>query len=346
MKPINAFLAWIAVPTLLLTGLFGCGSGSGVELQGTGSSFDLPIFTVWFKEFKATHPDVTISYSAGGSGKGIADFTGGLTDFGASDAAMSDEQIAKVEDGGVLLVPITAGEVVVTFNLEGVKDLKLSRDALAGIFTGTITKWNDPAIAKTNDGVKLPKSTIKVVVRADSSGTTYAFTNHLHASSQAFKEKIGEFGTSVKWPTTGNFTQAPQNDGISKQVKENEGSIGYVEYAYASKNGLSMAALENKAGKFIAPSAESGAAALASGKLPENMRLFLPDPEGDKSYPIVTYSWMLVHKHYKDPKKAETLRDVIHFALTDGQKQAKELGYIPLPESVAKEVLKQVETIK
>jgi len=345
MKPINAFLAWVAVPALLLTCLFGCGSGSGVELQGTGSSFDLPIFTVWFKEFKATHPDVTISYSGGGSGKGIADFMGGLTDFGASDAAMSDEQIAKVDDGGVLLVPITAGEVVVTFNLDGVKELKLSRDALAGIFMGSINKWNDLAIAKTNDKVKLPNTTIKVVVRADSSGTTYSFTNHLQAISRAFKDKIG-FGTSVKWPTTGNFTQAPQNDGISKQVKENEGSIGYVEYAYASKNNLSMATLENKAGKFITPSAESGVAALASGKLPENMRQFLPDPEGDKSYPIVTYSWMLVHKHYKDPKKAETLREVIHFALTDGQKQAKELGYIPLPESVAKEVLKQVETIK
>jgi phosphate transport system substrate-binding protein len=343
------WLRAVLLPVFLgLVVLPGC-SGGGQVLKGTGSSFDQPIFNEWFAVFKKTHPNTTLSYSAGGSGKGIADFTGGITDFGASDAAMTDEQIEKVADKNVLLVPITAGQVVVIFNPGALKDkeLKLSRKALAGIFMSKITRWNDPAIKDSNPGLDLPDKPISVVVRSDASGTTYAFTNHLQASNEEFKKEIG-YGTDVKWPQDAkNRTAQTQNAGVAKQVAANEGSIGYVEYAYAAENKLPMAVLENKAGKYVGATPESGSAALGSAKLPENMRLFLPDPDGAASYPIVTYSWMLVKKDYKDEARAKTMKELLAYCLSaEGQKLAASKGYIPLPEETTAEILKQVHTIK
>jgi phosphate transport system substrate-binding protein len=254
-----------------------------------------------------------------------------------------------VADKNVLLVPITAGEVVVIYNLEAAKDkpLKLTRKALAGIIMRKISKWNDPAITASNPDLTLPDKAISVVVRADGSGTTYAFTNHLSASSEEFKKDVG-FGTDVQWPPAAkNISKESQNAGIAKKVAANDGSIGYVEYAYASENKIAMATLENKEGKYVAPTAEAGAAALGSAKLPENLRLFLPDPIGAESYPIVTYSWMLVKKDYKDANKSKTMKDLIKYCLSaEAQKKAGEKGYIPLPEATTAEILKQVETIK
>lgn len=318
--------------TLLFTGVArqACSADSSVTLQGTGATFPAPLYQKWFTEYSQQHPNVEINYQALGSGAGIKQFQQGLTNFGASDAAMTDEQMAAVKEG-VVLIPMTAGSVVLAYNLpDGPKELKLSREAYAGIFLGKITQWNDPAIAKSNPGEKLPDTKITVVTRSDGSGTTFVFTNHLSAISEQWAKGPGK-GTSVNFPVG---VAGKGNPGVAALIKETPGAIGYIEYGYAVQTGMPMATLENKSGKFVKPSLEAGQAALASVELPANRRAWIPDPPGADAYPIVSYTWLLCYKKYDDPKILDTLKSVIIYGLTDGQKFSTELGYIPLPASV------------
>jgi phosphate transport system substrate-binding protein len=246
---------------------------------------------------------------------------------------MTDEEIAQVKSG-VVLVPMTGGSVAVTYNLPGVESgLKLSRDVLSKIFLGELQQWNDPAIAKLNPGVTLPALPIILIYRSDGSGTTATFTAHLSAISPPWKDRVGT-GLNVEWPA-GVGTKS--NAGVSAQIQQAEGAIGYVEYGYAQKLGLPMAALENKAGKFIEPTLDSTQKGLEAVKLAANLTGFNPDPEGENAYPIVTYSWLLLYKQHPDPAIATALKSAVQWGLTEGQKLSAELGYVPLSPDIAKQ---------
>ncbi len=304
-----------------------------VRLIGSGASFPFPLYSAWFKNYSRTHKNVNIDYQAKGSGAGIQDFINRTVDFAASDAAMKPEEMARVP-GGVQVLPMTAGEIVLAYNLPGnPKELKLPREVYPEIFLGKITKWNDPKLQSANPQIKLPDLPIAVVRRADSSGTTFVFTSHLSAISPAFKNGPGA-GMTVNWPSSDKFVAAPKNDGVAATVKQTPGAIGYIEYAYAIGAKLNMASLQNKAGQFVPPGPEGGIATLANTQLPEDLIAWIFDPEGEKSYPITTFTWMLFYKQNGDPKKAETLRDVVEYCLTEGQKMSPKLGYIPLPQNV------------
>jgi phosphate transport system substrate-binding protein len=304
-------------------------SATAQQLSGAGASFPAPLYQRWAVEYNKLHPDVQVNYQSVGSGAGVKQFGQGTVDFAASDAAMSDEEIGKVKQG-VVMIPATAGSIVIAYNLPEVKDLKLSREAYAGIFLGRITKWNDPAIAKDNSGEKLPDLPINLAFRSDGSGTTFVFTKHLAAISKDFADEVGT-DKSVTWPVGAG---GKGNEGVTALIKQTPGTIGYVEYGYAVHNGLSMASLQNKAGKFVKPTDESGAATLASVTFPENLRVWPEDPTGDDDYPIATFTWLLLYKKYSDSAKLKALQGFITYGLTDGQKFAGELGYIPLPAPV------------
>ena len=318
-------------------------SGS-VKLTGSGASFPFPLYDRWFKQFSGEHEGIRIDYQAKGSGAGIKDFTNGTVDFGASDAAMTDEEIAQV-DQGVVLLPMTAGEVVFAYNLDGVEHLKLSRDAYVGILLGAITKWNNPVIQESNPDVSLPDQPITVVRRADSSGTTFVLTSHLSEVSEEWANGPGT-GKTVVWPDSASFVAAPKNDGVTATITQTPGSVGYVEYGYAKLTGMHMAEIENQAGVFVAPSLESGQAALANVELPENLRAWLPDPAGEQAYPIVSYTWLLAYRKYDDPNKSEALKEVVKYCLTTGQEVSDEMGYVPLPENVSSRVIQALEQIQ
>ena len=325
-------------------------SAEEIKLTGSGASFPFPIYGAWFKDFSKQTKGVTVDYQAKGSGAGIQDFTNNTVDFAASDAAMDDEEIAKIKQG-VVLLPMTAGEIVLSYNLPGVKALQLPRDVYVDIFMGKITKWNDPKIVAANPGVKLPAENITVVARSDSSGTTYVFTGHLSAVSEEFKSTVGH-GKTAQWPKS--FVKAPKNDGVTATIKQTPGAIGYIEYGYAIATKQPMAILQNKAGKFVAPGDESGKAALASAEFPTDMlpgsdtpdlRVWVSDPAGEQAYPIATFTWMLFYKD-QDDGKAKALRDLVEYGLTKGQAMAPKMGYIPLPENVVERVRKAAALIQ
>jgi phosphate transport system substrate-binding protein len=306
--------------------MIGCGGGSGgssefVKLQGAGASFPAPLYNKWFKEYSSTHSDVQIDYQSVGSGQGVKSVMDRTVDFGASDAAMKPEEMDQVT-GGVQLLPMTAGSIVLAYNLEGVNELKLSREAYVGIFLGTITKWNDPAIVATNEGVTLPDQPINVVVRSDSSGTTFVFTKHLAEINADFATQVG-VEKAPNWPVG---TKSKGNEGVTASITTTPGSIGYIEYGYAKGAKLAMASLENASGSFVKPSIESAQAALAAVEMPGDLIAWLPDPQGADSYPIVTYTWIICYKSYDDPRKAEVLKDVLTHCLIEGQKSSEELG--------------------
>jgi phosphate transport system substrate-binding protein len=324
-----------------------CGPGGGsalaadVTLQGTGATFPAPLYQRWFTEFNKMHPEVQINYQALGSGAGVKQFQEGLVNFGASDAAMTDEEIAAVKDG-VVLLPMTAGSVVLAYNLPGAPaELKLSREAYAGIFLGTITSWNDPKIASANPGATLPGLKITPITRSDGSGTTFVFTQHLSAISDAWKKGPGT-GKSVNFPVG---VGGKGNPGVTALIKQTPGAIGYVEYGYAKQTHMPMASLQNKSGAYVKVDAASQEAALSGVRLPGDLRAWIPDPAAPTAYPIVTYTWLLCYKKYPDAKIRDALKAVIRYGLGDGQKFSEELGYIPLPENVVTTVSKAVEQI-
>ena len=344
MKPtrfLSPFLA-VGVAAMLATVSTQTASAQTTTLNASGATFPAILYGKWFFEYNNLHKDVQINYQPVGSGQGIKDFTNGLTDFGASDAAMNDKEIAAVKNGGVILLPMTAGSIVISYNLPGVtQSIQLPRDVYPAIFDGAITKWNDPKITAANAGVTLPDLPITVASRADGSGTTFNFSGHLAAINPDFDKKIGH-GKQVPFPGVAG----KGNDGVAALIKETPGTIGYLEYGYAQKTGLPMATLQNQAGKFVAPTPDSGSAALAQVPLPENLRAFITDPAGDTSYPIVTYTWWLVHAKYDKAGEADTIKALANWCLTDGQKFSADLGYLPLPAPVVTKVQAAVATIK
>lgn len=315
-----------------------------VALTGAGATFPAPLYQNWFVQLNQEVPQLQVNYQSVGSGAGVEQFIQGTIDFGASDVAMKDEEIAKVKNG-VILLPMTAGSIAIAYNLPGVEGLQLPRDVYVGIFNGAITKWNDPKIVAANPNLNLPNSPITVVHRSDGSGTTGVFTKHLSAISPEWEKSIGE-GKSVQWPTSkGKFIGGKGNEGVTAAIQQNEGTIGYIEYGYAKNNNIAMAALENSAGKFVLPDEAGATATLASEALPDDLRLFISDPAGDTAYPIVTYTWMLVNKNYADKNKAIATEAMIEYGLTKGQQQSAALGYVPLPPDVVKKVAAAADQI-
>nr|WP_228040849.1 phosphate ABC transporter substrate-binding protein PstS [Nodosilinea sp. LEGE 07088] len=306
--------------------------GGNVALTGAGASFPAPLYQNWFITLNQKVPELQVNYQSVGSGAGVEQFLAETVDFGASDTAMKDEEIAQAGRGTILL-PMTAGSIVFAYNLPGVDELKLSREAYAGIATGKITTWNDPMIVADNPDVELPDTPITFVHRSDGSGTTAVFTMNMVAISPEFESEIGE-GKTVEWPKTGNFIGAKGNEGITAQIQQTEGSIGYIEYGYATQNGVPFATIENKAGNFVKVDDEIASETLAEVELPDNLRAFIVDAEGANAYPFVTYTWMMVYSEYPDAQKAMAIEAMVEYGLNEGQEVAPELGYIPLPKNV------------
>ncbi|MFK0730816.1 MAG: phosphate ABC transporter substrate-binding protein PstS [Gloeotrichia echinulata GP01] len=308
-------------------------------LNGAGATFPAPLYERYAREIKKKFPDLKINYQAIGSGGGIRQVIAGTVDFGASDAAMKDDEIAKVKNG-VILVPTAGGAVSVIYNLPGVSNLKLSREVLPAIFSGKISNWNDAKIKAVNPGVNLPDQPIKFAVRADSSGTTFIFTNHLSAINGYFKGRIGA-NTAPKW-TLPNVLKGKGNPGVAALVARTPGAIGYVEYSYAVANKLKSAEIQNKKGEFVAPSLQSANAALSTVKFPDNYRVFVGDP--GQGYPIVGLTWLLINKQYATPAKADAIKKFVNWALKDGQKFNDDLNYTSIPGDVVNRVLQTVNS--
>lgn len=324
--------------------LFSGFAASATLINGAGASFPYPLYAKWFSEYQKKNPDVQINYQSIGSGAGIQQFTGKTIDFGASDAPMTDEQLAKA-GAPVVHVPTVLGAVVLTYNLPGVETgLKLTGSIVADIFLGKVTKWNDAAITKLNAGVKLPDMPILVAHRSDGSGTTNIFADYLSKVSEDWKSKVG-VGTSLKWPVG---LGGKGNEGVSGLVKQTPGSVGYVEWIYAENNKLPYASLQNKSGAFVAPTQASIASA-ADGALktmPEDFRVSITDANGKGSYPIAGFTYLLLWKTMPDLDKAGKLVGFVHWALKDGQQFASSLFYAPLPKSLVAKIEKKVATIE
>ncbi|MGB5834194.1 MAG: phosphate ABC transporter substrate-binding protein PstS [Thiohalocapsa sp.] len=316
-----------------------------IQISGAGATFPQPLYERWIGAYSDTHPDVVFSYEGIGSGAGIKRFLAQDVDFGASDAAMSDDDLAEVGNRGAVLVPMTAGMVVLAYNLPGFDGLQLSREAVVGIFNGEIDSWSDPRIQDTNPGVVLPNKTLTPVVRRDSSGTTFVLTNHLSAASEWWRTEGPGTSKRIDWP--GHSMEVNYNEGVAQRVKVSQGSIGYMEYEFAQRLGLPIAILENRAGEFVSPAPDAGTAALASAEeIPDDLRVFVPDPPGAGAYPIVSYTWLLLYGSYPEAAKGTALKDGVIWALTQGQPIAEEMGYIQLPERMIELAKRKVESIR
>jgi len=319
--------------------------GGSVDLTGAGATFPYPLYSKWFADY-ATATGVKINYQSIGSGGGIRQLSEGTVDFGASDSPMKDDEIAKAK-GPVMHFPTVLGAVAITYNLpEVTSGVKLSGPVLADIFAGRITKWSDPKITSLNPGVQFPSSDILVVHRSDGSGTTFVFTDYLSAVSPAWSSGPGR-GKEVSWPVG---LGGKGNDGVAGNVKQTPGAIGYVELAYAKQNKLPYAAIKNASGNFVSPSPETITAA-ASGvadKLPANTdyRLSIVNAAGANSYPISSFTWLLVYTQQTDAAKGKKLVDFMRWALTQGEKQASALDYAPLPASMATRLVSRLDSIK
>lgn len=320
------------------------GSGSGVALNGAGASAPNPLYQRWFADYnKNVDPNVQISYQSVGSGAGVKQFLQQTVDFGASDDPLKPEDRAKYpkdRGSGPVQVPSTGIFIVMAYNLPEVENLKLSRETYCGIIEGTVKTWNDPKIAKDNSGAKLPNTPVTFVYRSDGSGTTANFTKHLVKACPGWK---GGAGKSVEWPTG---TGAKGNEGVTAQIQQTPGGIGYVEYSYANENKLKMATLQNKAGQFIAPSPDAAAKALSGVKTDEFLAASVPDPEAKDAYPIVALTYLLFYEKYPDAAKGEALKKVVNWALKDGKASANDLGYIPLPSDLVTKVATKLDTIQ
>jgi len=314
-------------------------------LNGAGATFPNPIYTKWFDTY-AKKTSVQINYQSIGSGGGIKQFTEGTVDFGASDSPMTDEQIAAVK-GNVVHVPTVLGAVVLTYNLPalGATQLKLDAPVIADIFLGKITKWNDPRIGSLNPGVKLPAADLLVVHRSDGSGTTFVFVDYLSKVSDEWRTKVGK-GNSVNWPVG---LGGRGNEGVTQQVKQGEGTIGYVELVYATANKLPYAQLKNAAGQLVEPSLEAVTAAAGSAKLPPttDFRVSITNAPGGKAYPIASFTWLLLAADNPNAAKGKQIKDFLSWMVSgEAQTMAKDLGYAPLPNDVAGLVKERIKTLK
>ena len=320
-------------------------AAQSVDLTGAGATFPYPIYSKWFADY-ATKAGVRINYQSIGSGGGIRQLSEQTVDFGASDAPMSNDELSKAKGGKVLHFPMTLGAVVVTYNLPDVKQsLKLTGAVLSDIFLGRIAKWNDSRIAALNPGVALPAKDILVVHRSDGSGTSYIFTDYLTAVSPAWASGPGK-GKEVQWPVG---LGGKGNEGVAGQVRQIAGAIGYVELAYARKNKLAYAELQNAAGAFVAPSIEAitEAAAAAAKQLGKDTdyRVSIVNAPGKKAYPISSFTWLLVYDKMPDATKAKKLAAFLKYALTEGQKSAPSLDYAPLPGNVVKQLAQRAAAL-
>lgn len=319
----------------------GLAAHAETAMTGAGATFPNPIYSKWFSEYKKVNPDVSFNYQAIGSGGGQKQILEGTVDFGASDGPMSDESLAKAP-AKILHVPTVAGAVALTFNLPGVKSLKLDGPTVADIYLGKITKWNDAAIAKQNSGVKLPETAIAVVHRAEGSGTSYIFTDFLSAVSPEWKSKVGK-NTTLNWPTG---LGAKGNDGVTGIVQKATGAIGYVELIYALQNKMPVAEIKNADGAYLAPTLEGVTAAMSTATIPDDFRFSMVNAPGKDSYPISGATWLLVYEQQKDAVKGKALVGFLKWMMTEGEKQAKALDYAPLPDAVQKKALALIDTIK
>lgn len=310
-------------------------------INGAGATFPYPIYSKWFDEYAKIDPSVRFNYQSIGSGGGQKQILAQTVDFGASDGPMSDENLAKAPSK-LLHIPTVAGAVVVTYNLPGAPTLKLDGPAIADIFQGKITSWNDRRIASLNPGQKLPGTDLVVVHRSDPSGTSYIFTDYLSNVSKDWKTRVGR-NTSVRWPAG---LGAKGNEGVAGQVKQLPGTIGYVELAYAHQNKLPAAEIKNAGGAFIAPSVESVTEALATAKIPDDFRFSMVNPPGEKAYPISGATWLLLYEQQKDATKGKKLVEFLEWAMTNGESIASSLDYAPLPTALQARVLDRVKAIK
>jgi len=320
------------------------GSGSSsVALQGAGATFPAPLYQKWLSEYGNLHPNLKMDYQSIGSGGGIKQIKEQTVDFGASDAPMSDADL-KSAPGEIVHIPTVLGAVVITYNLEGMKQpLRFSPEVIADIFLGKIKKWNDPKIAADNAGVTLPASDITVVHRSDGSGTSAVFTDYLSKVSAEWKEKVGA-GVSPSWPTG---IGGKGNEGVTGQVKNTPNTIGYVELAYAAKNKLPAAHIKNAAGSFVEPSidAVTAAAAASVANMPDDLRISITNAAGAQAYPISSYTYILVYKNQKDAGKGKAIVDFLWWGIHDGERFAKELLYAPLPPDVVKKAETKINSV-
>lgn len=325
---------------LVLAAGFAATTAFGQLINGAGSTFDNPAFTTWFDAYAKKDSSVQFNYQSIGSGGGIKGLLDQTVDFGASDAPMTDAMMAKAP-GKILHLPVVAGSVAITYNLPGSPALKFDGATLAGIYLGEITKWNDPKISALNEGVSLPDLPIVVVHRSDGSGTSFIFTDYLSTISPAWKSRVGK-NTSVKWPTG---VGGKGSEGVSGQVKQLPGAIGYVEQAYADQNKLPVAQLKNAAGEFVAPSAEAASKAMATAQIPDDFRFSMVNAPGEGAYPIAGASWVLIYQKQNDAKNGKKLVEFLKWAVTDGQKLTPALSYAPLPENIQERELKLLESV-
>jgi phosphate transport system substrate-binding protein len=318
-------------------------SGGTVKLQGAGATFPNPLYQKWLSEYQKIHPNVHIDYQSIGSGGGIKQIQAQTVDFGASDAPMKDEDL-KAAPGELLHIPTVLGAVVLTYNLSGISQkLRFSPDVIADLFLGKIKKWNDPRIKADNPDVNLPAVDVVVVHRSDGSGTSAVFTDYLSKVSAEWKSKVGA-GTSPNWPIG---VGGKGNEGVTGQVKNTPNTLGYVELAYAAKNNLPVALLKNRAGEFVEPSldAVTAAAAESLAATPDDLRVSITDPAGKGTYPISSYTYILLYKDQKDATKGKALVDFLWWGIHDGELHAKDLLYAPLPEQIVKRAADKISQV-
>jgi len=315
-----------------------------VQINGAGATFPDPIYQKWFAEYNKMHPTVQINYQAIGSGGGIKQVSSRTVFFGATDGPMTPDQL-QAAPSKILHFPTVLGGVVPIYSIPGVTaELNFTGPLLADIFLGKITKWNDPAIAKVNAGVTLPNTDIVVVHRSDGSGTTYIFMDFLAKVSAEWKSKVG-VNTAVNWPTG---VGGKGSDGVTGQVKQTPGALGYVELTYALANKISFGSVQNSAGKFVRASTETvtAAADAAAKQMPADFRVSITNPPGDSVYPVSSFTWLLLYEDAPDKNRARTMVEFMKWALTDGQKFAPQMGYAPLPKAVVDLEMKALDRIK
>lgn len=310
-------------------------------INGAGATFPYPIYSKWFDEYSKVDPSVRFNYQSIGSGGGQKQIIQGTVDFGATDGPMTDQYLAKAPSK-ILHVPTVAGADVIAYNLPGSPKLKLDGPVIAAIFLGHVTKWNDPRIAALNPEVKLPAMDMLVVHRADGSGTTYIFADYLSSVSKEWEQHVGR-GTAVKWPAG---LGAEGNEGVTTQIKQMPGAVGYVELIYASQNKLPYASVKNAAGNYITPCVDSIAEALDAATIPEDFRFSMVNLSAPKAYPIAGATWLLIYQQQSDKEKGKKMVEFLKWALKDGEAMASTLDYAPLPAALNKRVLAQINGIR
>ena len=325
-NPVVNLLAAVAVAAAALPA-----AAQTIQLNGAGATFPYPIYSKWFSEYHKIHPNVQINYQSIGSGGGIRQITERTVDFGASDGPMTPEQMQGAP--GIMHFPTVMGAVVPVYSIPGVAaELKFTGPVLADIYLGKITKWNDRAITALNPGVRLPATDIACVHRADGSGTTYIWADYLAKVSPEWRKRVG-VNTSLKWPVG---VGGKGNEGVAGQVKQQPGSIGYVELIYAIQNKIDFGLVQNMSGRFLKASLAgvTAAAAGAANAMPKDFRVSITNAPGPDSYPISSFTWLLVYQNQKDKTKGKILTDFVHWMLHDGQRYCPELAYAPLPPQV------------